>query len=254
MAKRLRRIVVATLSVAGLLFLGFVAMLAWPREGCGGGPILRDIYNLKGIVGLVITAPQTPLKDGELDPYAFVRSGDVVREQYGIFRSVRSGTGPTDEEIERGDYTNFPWERYRGDGKPIGRFPLLWEKEPDKRGGRIVGFADGSAEYCESDSFAIHMVVGCVVSTRTIPMKDGQFDPYAFVRDGLIPASLLRSASGAGPTDAEILRGDYTNLPWERYRGDGRLADPPFALLWSKEPGDDGKRRTGFSDGNVRPR
>jgi hypothetical protein len=216
--------------------------------------VLEDINNLRCIVGLAVAEPQTPMKDGVFDPYAFVRKGDVLREQYGVFHSARSGTGPTDEEIERGDYTNFPWQRHRGDGKRIGRFPLLWEKEADKKGGRVVGFADGSAEYCRSDSLAIHLMVGCVVSTRTIPMKDGQFDPYAFVREGLIPASLLRSASGVGPTDAEMGRGDYANFPWERYRGGGKLEDPPFALLWSKEPDSEGNRRAGFSDGTCRSR
>jgi hypothetical protein len=200
----------------------------------------------------VVAEPRTPVKDGAFDPYAFVRRGDVAPEQYGIFRSARSGTGPTDEEIERGDYTDFPWERYRGDGRKVGMHLLLWEKAPDKRGGRVVANADGSAEYLEPEAFAIRRVVGHVVQSATIPMRDGQFDPYAFVRDGRIPAALLRSASGAGPTDAEIERGDYTNFPWERYRGDGSLDGPAFALLWSKGPDPEGRQRAGFSDGSCR--
>jgi len=249
-----------------LLFVAFVVLVVFVfREPCGFSPRLLEIDKLRRIVGCVFTGPgerRLPLKDGVFDPYAFVRRGEITRERYDVFRSARSGTGPTDEEIERGDYTNFPWERYRGDGElPGDRIPILWEKEPDKRGGRVVAFADGSAELVAADRFescwilierpALRCVVKPVADTGRIPMKDGQFDPYAFVREGLVPASLLRSASGEGPTDEEIARGDYTNFRWERYRGDGTLEGPPFPLLWSKAPDRRGNQLVGYSDGTC---
>lgn len=70
-------------------------------------------------------------------------------------RSERAGKGPADEEIERGDYANFPWERYRGDRELGGRFPLLREKRPDKRGGGLVAYSDGSAWYVEHEFDAV---------------------------------------------------------------------------------------------------
>ena len=46
----------------------------------------------------------------------------------------------TDAQIARSNYANFPWERYRGDGKLDGPpFPLLREREFG-----IVGLSDGT--------------------------------------------------------------------------------------------------------------
>ncbi|MFI5403877.1 MAG: hypothetical protein ACHQ1G_13145 [Planctomycetota bacterium] len=109
---------------------------------------IEDLNKLRQITGLIVVAEKAPVKDGALDPYSFVRMGDVDRKYYDIFRSVSLGQGPTDDEIERGDYTNFPWERYRGDGSDIrgpAVIPLLWEKEPGADGGHLVGMNDGSA-------------------------------------------------------------------------------------------------------------
>jgi hypothetical protein len=92
------------------------------------------------------------MKDGALDPYHFVRTGDIQPEQFEVLRSRYDGVGPTDQEIRRGDYTNFPWERYRGDpSRPIvPRFPLLWGN-PHAKGWRLVGFSDGSVELVERE-------------------------------------------------------------------------------------------------------
>ena len=85
------------------------------------------------------------MKDGALDPYVLFRDGVIVGINLRLFRSERSGPGPTDDEVARGDYTNFPWERYRGDGKLEGApFPLLWEKTPDAEGKVLVGLSDGT--------------------------------------------------------------------------------------------------------------
>ncbi|HEX5135637.1 MAG TPA: hypothetical protein VFY93_01570 [Planctomycetota bacterium] len=135
-----------------VLTVAFFVFLFVSQDGCGRGPLLFETDKLRRIVGCVFKDPaaQIPLKDGVFDPYAFVRRGDITRERYDVFRSARSGTGPTDEKIERGDYTNFPWERYRGDGRLEGPpFPLLWERTPDKEGRVLVAFSDGSVEYRE---------------------------------------------------------------------------------------------------------
>jgi hypothetical protein len=87
-----------------------------------------------------------------LDPYALVRSGAIAIENVDVLGSKRLGRSPTAEEIKRGDYTNFPWERYRGDGKPTAFTPLLWGQVPAKDWW-FVAFADGSVRMLEGDKF-----------------------------------------------------------------------------------------------------
>lgn len=143
------------LALAAIVVILLCVVAAFQRWGHGPSPIFEDTSRLRQIVGCVSAPPRgLPMKDGAFDPYEFVRRGDIPRGQYDLFRSGRMGTGPTDEEIERGDYTNLLWERYRGDGELGGPpFLLLWEKKPDKRGGRIVAFSDGSAKYLERAEF-----------------------------------------------------------------------------------------------------
>ena len=135
-----------------VLILGLLALLllSFPMHGVTEADAARreDTNNLRNIVGLVVLTKKVPLRDGAFDPYAFFLSGEIRRENLRVFESVRSKAGPTDKEIKRGDYTNFPWERYRGDGKLVGApFPLLWEKKPDKNGMLLVGLSDGTAKY-----------------------------------------------------------------------------------------------------------
>jgi len=90
------------------------------------------------------------MKDGAFDQFAYARKGDIVDANFRLFRSERSGIGPTDDEIERGDYTHFPWERYRGDGRlEAPPFPLLWETKPDGKGKVLVALSDSSVRYVE---------------------------------------------------------------------------------------------------------
>ena len=115
---------------------------------------MEDTNNLRQLVGPVARSGKLPLKDGAFDPYALFRNGEVVGTNLKLFGSARSGTGPTDEEIERGDYTNFPWGRYRGDGNLEGPpFPLLWERKPDDKGKVLAGFSDGNVAYTDHASF-----------------------------------------------------------------------------------------------------
>jgi len=111
---------------------------------------MEDTNNLRQIIGPVVDSGRLPIRDGAFDPYQLVAKGQHFRAGYRILWSKRSGTGPTDEEVERGDYTNFPWERYRGDGKLEGApVPLLWEKTPDDRGKVLVAFSDGTVSYAD---------------------------------------------------------------------------------------------------------
>ncbi|MEM8886076.1 MAG: hypothetical protein AAGD14_18570 [Planctomycetota bacterium] len=77
-----------------------------------------------------------PMKDGALDVYALVREGKIAPTEYALLRAPESKKLPTAKQIERGDYTHFPYERHRGTGKFFTntRFPLLWDKKPDADG------------------------------------------------------------------------------------------------------------------------
>jgi hypothetical protein len=90
-------------------------------------PRLEDQNNLRNIVGLAVSVEKLPMKDGAFDPYYLVRNGDIRGSNIKILSSVRFKIGPTEEEATAGDYTKFPWERYRGEPKPRGAppYPLL---------------------------------------------------------------------------------------------------------------------------------
>jgi len=100
-----------------------------------------------------------PMEDGVLDVYAIVRDGKIGREMYSLLRDPESGL-PTDEEIDRGDYTNFPYERYRGNGDwdPMHPVPFLWDKEPDVDGVFVVGMSDLSGK--EMDEVELATALG----------------------------------------------------------------------------------------------
>ncbi len=119
------------------------------------GPRYPDKGNLHQIAeALVAISPDGdfPMKDGALDVYAVVRAGEIVGSKLRTFRSARSGTGPTDEEIARGDYTNFPWERCRGAGRRGSTpFPLLWESAPDDQGEILVALSDGHVYFMKPE-------------------------------------------------------------------------------------------------------
>ncbi|MEM8882689.1 MAG: hypothetical protein AAGD14_01310 [Planctomycetota bacterium] len=112
---------------------------------------LRDLFGrlMKQKDGL-------PMKDGALDVYALVRSGDVTAKEYHFFRIPENRLHPTAKEIEKGDYTNFPYERYRGDGniQVAKLIPLLWEKKPDADGKFMVLTNDGSVKAMDKAELA----------------------------------------------------------------------------------------------------
>jgi hypothetical protein len=78
-----------------------------------------------------------------------MRQGLIARRDYKILHRSRLAAGPT-EQIERGEYSNFPWESCRGDGNLDGPpFPLLWEKKPDDDGQLLMAFSDGSTKHLD---------------------------------------------------------------------------------------------------------
>jgi len=146
-----RRVLPPVLLVAGVA----VALCAFlPRDPCAPTSRVEDMNAMRQIVSIMVARyadGRLPVKDGALDVYRLVRCLEISGM---ILQSARSGNGPTAEEILRNDYTNFPWERYRGDGKLEGPpVPLLWEKMPDDHGGRLVALSDGSARYFDAEEF-----------------------------------------------------------------------------------------------------
>ncbi|MCZ6571919.1 MAG: hypothetical protein ACE10D_05065 [Planctomycetota bacterium] len=121
---------------------------------CGGGG-LQDINSVRNLASyLTLSGDPIPLAaDGRIDVYIFVRMGEIEGEDdLQVYVSALTGQGPTLEEMLAGDYTNFPYERYRGEVSPneLG-VPLLWDKQPCRGDstGRIVGLTQGRCVFME---------------------------------------------------------------------------------------------------------
>ena len=68
--------------------------------------------SMRNLVGLLTIQSKVPMKDGRVDIYALV--GEIGPENFSIFKSERFGVGPTKEQIEKGDYSEFPYGRFSG--------------------------------------------------------------------------------------------------------------------------------------------
>jgi hypothetical protein len=115
-----------------------------------------DRNALRQLIGLARLCRTLPMRDGAFDVYEFVRLGEIRGENMKILRSERSGIGPSEDEIARGDYTNFPWERYRGNRKlsEWPPFPVLWDTRPDADGVVLVGMSDGTVHTWDAERLA----------------------------------------------------------------------------------------------------
>jgi hypothetical protein len=130
-----------------------VTQLLWPLfvllvpRGQGPARRIEDTLDLRTIVGFTFGA-ETPLApDGRIDVYAMLKQQGLARQQIlDLCHGSRAGKGPTWEEIEAGDYRNFPYQRHRGarDRRALVAVPLVWDREPEN-GERLAGFSDGSA-------------------------------------------------------------------------------------------------------------
>ncbi len=119
---------------------------------------LTDINRTRNLVSTFFLAHrgESPpvAADGRLDVYA--AAGLLVRTQAQIdefYRSERLGMGPTLAEVRAGDYSNFPYQRFKG--TPSIGDPWLWDKQP-VRGHRVIAFGGGrSALVDEQEARAI---------------------------------------------------------------------------------------------------
>jgi hypothetical protein len=149
----------ASVYAAAALVLGVLVLGGWRvstkearhEEQLRAYWMIEDLHNARELLRQCLLAERLPMKDGALDLYHFVQTGEIDSQGFKVFRSNRRGVGPTDDEIRRGDYTSFPWERYRGDRTDVGLpvFPLMWEPQPI-RGLTLVGFSDGSVLMLEA--------------------------------------------------------------------------------------------------------
>lgn len=146
--------------VGSVLAIGVLVLGGWrvstmaerDLEGMRGIWLYDDINSVRQLLALIVARGELPMRDGALDPYYFVRNGDIRGKNIEILGSKRLGKGPTEEEALRGDYTNFPWERYRGERTNIAPpfFPLLWGRM-NAKGWTLVGFNDGGVMMLEED-------------------------------------------------------------------------------------------------------
>ena len=106
----------------------------------------EDLNGVRNIVGLLTTGGDVPFdKQGRVDVSRLVRNGDIEQRHLKFLHSKRFGYGPSWEKAKRGDYSRFPYERLR---KVAGvRIPLLWDRQPDEKGGRVVGFSSGAVKW-----------------------------------------------------------------------------------------------------------
>ncbi len=163
-------VILVVVLVAGALFVTQVLPLLivlWPRSQ-KPAQRLEDTNDLRNIAGLIIFAREdVPLApDGRIDVYAILRQEKLGTQAIiDICHSSRAGKGPTWEEIEAGDYRNFPYQRHRGvlDRKSYVRVPVVWDFKPSEdrlaRGsddsveGRLAAFSDASALFEEEAVF-----------------------------------------------------------------------------------------------------
>jgi len=131
--------------------IGFYALL--PHYiGSKPAPDVRateqDIKAMRQLVALMVRSSAGVAPDGRIDAYGALKvlvADEKLRIR--LCRSARSGKGPTIEEIRAGDYTNFPYERARGEFSATGaERPVLWDRAPTEKGPRLIVFNNGTAK------------------------------------------------------------------------------------------------------------
>jgi len=143
-------------ALASLPLLGLGMIVVFEQRGMEYEPRLDDINKLRVIASTVALRRGKPMFDetGRLDFYAMLsREGLTVEEVADVCTSMRTGTGPTPAMIASGDYSMLPYERgkapiHNGDKKPI-----LWDREPDEDGNRLVARGYGAVASLTEDEF-----------------------------------------------------------------------------------------------------
>jgi hypothetical protein len=149
--KKTRSFALWPVAVSVTLFAFAIVWMVCGSRGSRATVCRDETYNLRMLAQFYVFGSSRPLAaDGRLDIYAALLdeppSLDLVGE---VCTDPRTGNGPTLKAIEAGDYTNFPYQRYRGrlgeDADPV---PVLWEPRGTRKGGRLVAFSDGSVSFC----------------------------------------------------------------------------------------------------------
>jgi hypothetical protein len=128
----------------------------YPR-GRDQAAITADMALMRNLAGLLVFS-QFPMQDGALDVYRVVGKDAPDERRLELFRSHRTGVGPSRAEVQKGDYTHFPYERFRGDTPPKGSgdVPLFWDRVAQLDGTRLVALANGAAKRMqEADLLAL---------------------------------------------------------------------------------------------------
>jgi hypothetical protein len=125
-------------------------------------PPIQDINNLRNLASYLQLSGSDPLPlapDGRIDVYVFVREGLIEGEDdLQTYGNNATGQQPTLEEMLAGDYSNFGYQRFRGEVSPNENrnIPLLWDKQP-RRGsgglGRVVALTGGRATFWDEAEF-----------------------------------------------------------------------------------------------------
>jgi hypothetical protein len=124
-------------------------------------PAATDTIHVREVCGLLARAGSVPpASDGRIDVYAVLKRAGLPRDRIlRLCRSETAGKGPTWEQIEAGDYKDFPYQRHRGPFDPEVRppVPILWHRsrlEMRREVGRVVGYSDASATVLFADEDA----------------------------------------------------------------------------------------------------
>lgn len=110
---------------------------------------IKDHERLLRLSGLLTrhASREVPLDEqGRIDVYSLVRDGSLAEKDALVwFHSERTARGPSAAEIKAGDYTRFPYQRFKGRVKPGWPLPLLWDRTAALNGDRLLAYADGRA-------------------------------------------------------------------------------------------------------------
>ncbi len=139
-----RVVLVGGVAIVIAAWIGVTVMLRQQRLSAQE---YTDVCRLKEIVSLMREkfGNELPMdSSGSLDVYALVRGGWLPMERaVELFASARTGYGPSREDIERGDYRTFPYERL-GKGGVAERDPLLADGTPvGKPAVRLAAYLSG---------------------------------------------------------------------------------------------------------------
>ena len=109
-----------------------------------------DMARMRNLAGLLVFS-QFPMKDGALDVYHVVVDDLPADRQLELLRDSRTGVGPLPSEVQQGDYTHFPYERFRGTAPPKdgGEVPLIWDRVAQLDGTRLVALSSGAVKRME---------------------------------------------------------------------------------------------------------